>query len=281
VALLALAMALGACDSGNQPNGPDGSTDGGDDGGGPDAEPDTGLTVQFAYLGPGGDPVPGDSEVEFAAFNITSMTMQLHKLKLIGDTAPSGGLQSDSCVLEFPWTRAPRVVYAGAPSGLYSELDFRVERTYHDEEVPEAFDDVRLALKVEGQAIFETGNIDFVYIDDAKVDVELYLDIDIPLGEPGSIGIDLDLGQWFTGVPWADLAADVDGPGSGGPGSGGPGGGGPGGGGPGGGDDGGDDDDDDDDEGNGTGIRIGMGGNQEVARLMRENLADSFSVRRE
>ena len=268
---VALALVLGACGgSDNPPDGADGSP--GDDGGGPDADPGTGLTVGFAYLDADGNPVPGDEAVEFAAFKIKSMTMQLHKLKLIGDTAPSGGLESESCVLEFPWVNAPRVVYSGAPPGLYSELDFIVERTYHNEDIPPGFDDVRLSIMVEGEAFFDTGDIDFVYIEGNKVDVELWLDVEVPTGSPSAISVALDLEKWFTGVPWADLAAGLEdedddgGDDSSGPGPGPPG------------DDGGDEDDD---GGGGPLIRIGMGGDKDAADLLRENLATSFVIRGE
>lgn len=256
---LALALLLGGCDMGRDVGGePDGSV-GGEDGGDPDAGPGPGLTVTFAYLGADGEPVRGDEEIEFENFKIKSMTMQLHDFKLVGDTAPSGGLRSSSRVLEYPWSSPPSVVFSGAPPGLYSELDFCVDRTYHHEDLPPGFDDVRLSVRVIGEAFLDSGDRDFEYIDDETVRVQLHFSEDVMPGALGTVTVDLDLREWFAVVDWQALATQTDGD---------------------------DDDQGEDDQGNsGTGggsretIIIGLEGDQTTAESMRNSLADSFHVR--
>jgi hypothetical protein len=259
--------------------------------GGPDASPGSGMTVRFAYLGPDG-PAENESPIEFGTFTLEEMTMQLHKVKLTGDNSPGGGLELRSRVLDFPWAAAPRVIFDAGP-GLYSRLDFRVERTYHDEDEPDGFDGERLSIKVLGKAHLPGGDRDFEYIEEEKVDIRLgFPGVEVTSAQPGTITVALDIATWFATVDWVALDADQQGDddddddGNEGPG--------------GGDDDGEGDDDGGEDAGPGDGgpagdggppgpggpapggdtdaIRIGKDGDRETADRMRDALEQCFQV---
>lgn len=250
---------------GGQDDGGDGG-DGGEDGGGAgDAAPDSGVTIEFHYLDASGTRVPlGDEGIAFPGFTITSMTMQLHRVELVGDTAKPGDQWQRSRVLDYPFSEQPRISFPSAPPGIYSSLTYRVERTYSDEEEPPGFDDARLSVRVRGQASVTQGDLTFEYREDNKVDIDLGFN-EVVDDELGVIEVDLDLASWFEPVEWQALADENDQ----------------------GGDDGGegfagDDDGEDDDGGPGNGedadIPIGMGGNDDTADLLRQALETSFRV---
>ncbi|HTE50116.1 MAG TPA: hypothetical protein VK698_04535 [Kofleriaceae bacterium] len=281
-AALAAPPTLIGCGDGGGPatetdGGPPGTDGGGmDDDGGP---VDPGMTVHFLYLDADGDPVPADQPIELGGFSIQSLTMELHDAQLTGDSVLGGDLVTRTSVLELPWTEAPSIGFPTAPPGLYSRLDYRVERTYSDEDPPEGFEGERLSIRVLGEAYVDQGAVPFEYVEDHKIDIHLRFEEEVQLDAPGAVAIELDLAGWFSMVDWQWLADDQDGnEGPGGDGDSGPGGGddddsGPGGGGdssgPGGPDDGGPDD--------GV-IGIGRGGDQRVADELRHRLESSFRV---
>lgn len=272
------ALALAACGDAGQAGRDGGPTDdGADDGADSDDGEASGLTVDFAYLGAGGEPVPMDEPIELDGFSISALTIQIHHVRLTGDSTLGDELVARTGVLELPASGSPRVSFPTAPPGLYSQLDWRVERTYSDEERPPGFEGQRLSIRVRGEATVEEGTLPFDYIDDRTVDVEIGFAEEVQPDEPGQVSIQLDVAAWFSVVDWQDVA---DGPGNSGPG----------GGDDGEDDDGGDagpddgddsglggDDDDDDDEG-GDVIRIGRGGNPAVAEALRESLKTAFQA---
>lgn len=217
-------------------DGSPGAFDGGDDGG----LPDSGVTVEFDVLGPNGQPASG-GPLEFEEFTITQLTMQLHSLQLIGDTAPSGDLVYDSRAVQFPSLAAvPRVSFADAPPGIYSRLTFDVERTWAEETLPEGFDGVRLSVRVLGEAHLDNKDHAFEYIDDQLSSIELGFDEEVLAGRPGIVSVELDVIEWFDGVDWAML----------------------------------------DSQGNpNKPIPIGMGENEPTAAILRAALPGSFQVR--
>lgn len=216
--------------------GTDGSPDhidGGDD-------PQSGVTVEFDVLGPNGQPA-GSGPLEFEEFTIVQLTMQLHELQLIGDTAPSGDLVYDSRAVQFPaQTVIPRVSFSQAPPGIYSRLTFDIERTWADEDVPAGFEGARLAVRVLGEAHLENKDRAFEYIDDQVAAIELGFDEEVVAGVPGIVSVELDLTEWLDGIDWALL----------------------------------------DSQGNpNKPIPIGMGENEETAEMMRTALPGSFQIR--
>lgn len=221
--------------SGSDADGSPGDVDGGDGG-----APESGVTVEFDILGPNGQPVAG-GPLEFEEFTINQLTMQLHALQLIGDTAPSGDLIYDSRAMQFPAAAAvPRVSFADAPPGIYSRLTFDVERTWADESLPEGFGGVRLAVRVLGEAHLENKDRAFEYIDDQVASIELGFDEEVVAGIPGIVSVELDPIEWFDGVDWAML----------------------------------------DSQGNpNRPLPIGMGENEETAALLRAALPGSFQIR--
>jgi hypothetical protein len=202
--------------------------------------PDSGVTLEFDVLGPNGQPAAG-GPLEFEEFTITQLTMQLHSLQLIGDTAPSGELVYDSRAVQFPNTSTlPRVSFADAPPGIYSRLTFDVERTWAEEMLPEGFEGVRLAVRVVGEAHLDSKDRAFEYIDDQVASIELGFDEEVVTGRPGIVSVELDLIEWFDGVDWAML----------------------------------------DSQGNpNKPIPIGMGENDATATILRAALPTSFQVR--
>ena len=87
---------VGGISSGGADGAP-GEVDAGDGGG----IPQSGVTVEFDILGPNGQPVSA-GPLEFEEFTIVQLTMQLHTLQLIGDTAPSGDLVYQSHSMKCP-----------------------------------------------------------------------------------------------------------------------------------------------------------------------------------
>lgn len=283
IAILALLAGTAGCDDGGSKpgaptdasdgGGPDDGGDGGDGGGPDDGGPESGVTIEFHYLDASGERVPvGDEPIAFTGFTITNLTMQLHRLELVGDTAKPGDLMARSRVLDYPLQQQPRISFPTAPEGIYSRLTYRVERTYSDEEEPPGFEGARLSARVRGVASVTQGDLTFEYREEAKVDIDLDFNEWVE-DEPGVIEVDLDLGAWFTPVNWQALADDDDG---GDDDSGGPGGDDDGG--PGGDDDGGEDDDGPGPGPGGADISIGMGGDRDTGDLMREALESSFRV---
>jgi hypothetical protein len=277
IAVLALVGAVAACDDGGAPGNPTDASDGGPDDGGDggdggsgDAGADSGVTIEFYFLDASGERVPaGDGGISFPTFEIAALTMQLHKMELIGDTAEPGGQMNRSWVLNYPFSGQPRVAFPSAPPGIYSRLKYRVELTYADEERPPGFDDERMSARVRGQAFVTQGDLDFEYWDHKKVDVDL--DFNVVVEEvPAVIAVELDLASWFQPVNW-QMLADTDG---GEDDNGGPSG------------EGGDDDGEDDDGDSGPGgghqsdadIPIGEGRHNEAAMMLRERLKGSFRV---
>lgn len=185
--------------SGHADGSPD-QIDGGDSG-----PPDSGVTVEFDVLGPNGQPAEG-GPLDFEEFSITQLTMQLHSLQLIGDTAPSGNLVYDSRAVQFPaGTSVARVSFADAPPGIYSRLTFDIERTWAEETLPDGFEGVRLAVRVVGEAHLASKDRAFEYIDDQLAAIELGFDEEVVAGIPGIVSVELDLTEWFDGVDWAML----------------------------------------------------------------------------
>ena len=286
--IMAAAVLVGAipgCDGGGggRDDPPDAGMPG-RDGGPPDGGPDSGVTIEFRYLGAGGMPVPADGgDIELPGFRIKEMTMQLHDMELIGDTVESGDLVDSSSLLDYPWSSPPRISFASVPPGIYSQLIYKVERSWSNEELPPGFDDQRLSIWVHGEADVEPGPRDFVYVDDPTASFALHFRRDIAPGKLGTIVVDLDLVRWFGMVNWQALADrwdegdDGDGGsdnggdnGDGGSdGDGGPGGGDNGDSGPGGGDSG---------SGGGDEIWIGLDGDQPAAAALRGRLPMAFRV---
>jgi hypothetical protein len=278
IAVLALLGALAACDDDGAPGqttdasdgGPDDGGDaGGGDGGSGDAGADSGVTIEFYFLDASGERVPaGDDGISFPTFEIAALTMQLHRMELIGDTAQPGDHMRRSWTLNYPFSGQPRVAFPSAPPGIYSRLKYRVELTYSDEEPPPGFDDERLSARVRGQAFVTQGDLAFEYWDDKKVDVDLDFNVVVE-DDPAVIEVELDLASWFQPVNWQMLADDDDGDDD----NSGPGGDGE--------DDGGEDDDN---SGPGGGhesdadIPIGEGGHNQAAMMLRERLRTSFRV---
>jgi hypothetical protein len=221
--------------SGGDADGAPSGVDAGDTG-----MPDSGVTIEFDVLGPNGQPAAG-GPLEFEEFTIHQLTMQLHTLQLIGDTAPTGDLVYDSRAVQFPALAAiPRVSFAEAPPGIYSRLTFDVERTWADESLPEGFEGVRLAVRVVGEAHLANKDRAFEYIDDQLASIELGFDEEVVAGIPGIVSVELDLTEWFDGVDWAML----------------------------------------DSQGNpNRPLPIGMGENEETAAMIRAALPGSFQVR--
>ena len=221
--------------SGDGADGSPGDHDGGDGGG-----PESGVSVEFDVLGPNGQPAAG-GPLEFEEFTIVQLTMQLHSLQLIGDTAPSGDLVYDSRAMQFPASASiPRVSFSQAPPGIYSRLTFAVERSWAEEDLPEGFEGQRLAVRVVGEAHLDSKDRQFEYIDDQISAVELGFDEEVVAGIPGIVSVELDLTQWFDGVDWEML----------------------------------------DSQGNpNKPIPIGMGENDETAAILRAAMPTSFQVR--
>jgi hypothetical protein len=213
-----------------------GEVDAGDGGG----IPESGVTVEFDILGPNGQPVAG-GPLEFEDFTIVQLTMQLHTLQLIGDTAPSGDLVYQSRSMQFPASASiPRVSFAEAPPGIYSRLTFDVERTWADESLPAGFEGARLAVRVVGAAHLSNKDRQFEYVDDQLASIEIGFDEEVVAGIPGIVSVELDLIEWFDGVDWEML----------------------------------------DSQGNpNKPIPIGMGENEETAGILRAALPTSFQVR--
>lgn len=282
-----LGFALSACgEGGGGPGGdggPIGDDGGADDGTDGDAGEQSGLTVDFVYVGPDGEPLPVDQPIELDGFSITALTIQIHRVQLTGDSSLGDELVARTGVLELPASGSPRVAFPTAPPGLYSQLDWRVERTYSDEEGPTGFEGQRLSIRVLGEATVEQGTLPFEYVDDKKVDIELRFAEEVRPDEPGQVSIELDVAGWFAVVDWQALADGNGNSGSGGeegednegedgddagPESG---------------DDsgkGGDDDDGDDDGGPGGDdvLGIGRGGDQRVADDLRDSLTIAFRI---
>jgi hypothetical protein len=216
-------------------SGADGSP-GGADGAGEEA----GVTVEFATLGPNGQPA-AEGPLEFELFTVEKLTLQLHDLRLIGDTAPSGDLVFDSRAMQFPSTSgSPRVSFVQAPPGIYSRFTFEIERSWADETLPEGFEGQRLSVRVIGEAHIGNKDRKFTYDCDELTSIALDFDHEVEPGVPGMIAIELDLQEWFTGVDWEML----------------------------------------DSQGNpNMPIMIGMGMNQETADILRAALAGAFEVR--
>jgi hypothetical protein len=299
----ALFGAAGCGDGGGNGDPGDASDMGQDGGDGPHGDdgglPDSGITIEFVYIGPDGEPVPpggGDLEFPELNFKIKQVTMQLHRLELVGDTADPGDLSADSYVLTYPSSNHPRISFPSASEGLYSRLRYRVERTYSDEDLPPDFEDRRLSIRVRGEALVEPRDRDFEYFDDKKIDVDLGdFTAEVTSGEHTTVVVEFDLASWFATINWQEVADRWDQGGGDDDDGGEDDDGGPGGdddSGPGGDDDGGDDDDDGDDDdggedddnsgpgnGNGEEIVIGLDGDKPTADVMRRNLRDSFRVR--
>ncbi len=278
--LLSLAGAGCGGAAGDAPDTPDSGPDANEDGAGADAAlPESGVTLQYAYLGPGREPVSGDERIVFENFSIEAMAMQVHGMELVADTVRRGEQVSDSRVLDYPWSSAPSVNFRTAPPGRYSWLGYRVEKPRGNEELPPLFEGEKLSIRVVGRALVDLGDgqveVEFEYADDKRIDVELVFDQTFELGKPGteSISVQLDLGKWFAVVDWQALADQVvdgdtsgdDGGEDGGPGGdGGPGDGGPGDGGAG--------------DGDGGEYPISIDGDAATAAMMRESLRTSFVV---
>ena len=269
-----LAVALAACGEGGGSPDVDGGPsddDGADDGTDGDAGEPSGLTVDFGYLGAGGEPVPADRPIELDGYSISSLTIQIHRVRLTGDSTLGDELVAPTGFLELPARGSRRVAFPTAPPGLYSRLDWLVERTDAQETRPPGFEGQRLSIRVSGEATVEQGTLPFDYVDDKKVEIDIDFAEEVAIDDPGEVSIELDVAAWFSVVDWQELA---DGSGSSGPG----------GGEDDGGDDAGPDDGDnsgpggDDDEGEDGVLRIGRGGDQRVADDLRESLETAFRV---
>jgi hypothetical protein len=253
-----------ACGGGGGTSNPDGAPP--DDGGGPDGSVDpAGLTVEFVYLDAAGDPVSGQGPIVFPNFSIRQMTMQLHRVEVIGDVALGGDLVHPSLMLEYPWQTPPRFSFPTARPGIYTHIDYRVERPYETDTPPPGTED--LSIRVVGEAMVDGVPREFEYVDEDNVKIQLKFWKQIYTNQPGTLVVALDLAGWFDVVVWDSLddGEDPDG-GDDGNGDGGPGDGGPGDGGAG---DGGDED------GEGDEVMI----DARTAREMRNRLKTAFQIR--
>lgn len=273
-----LSLVGAACDGGNNSDtdGPAPDRDGGPDG---SVDPAS-IIVEFVYLDAAGDPVSGDQPIVFPNFTIDELTLQLHKVRVVGDVALPDDLLQDSLVLEYPWNNRARASYASARPGIYSRIDYHVERSYDDEELPPGFGGEPLSIRVRGEATIDGEQRRFEYADDRSVHVELKFWKRVWANQPGTIQVGLDLQGWFDVVAWDDLGPGGSG---GGPDAGGPDGGGPGA--DAGDDDGADDDQGEDDDDQGAGDDgDDDGGSDEVvfeervAREMRKRLKTAFQI---
>jgi hypothetical protein len=232
------ALGCAACGVGDlhAVDGGPGSRDAGDGG----VTATSGITVEFFPLGPNGQPASDGEPLEFPEFRIDAVTIQLHHLQLIGDTAPSGDLVHDSRSLEFPTDDGARVTFAMAPPGLYSRLTFDVERTWAEEDLPSGFEGERLSVRVEGEAHIGNKDRRFDYTDDVRLDIDIDLDKEVAPGIPGYLAVALDIRNWFADVEWSE----VDGRGGG-----------------------------------NQPIRINMNSNPDVAESLRQRMPRAFRVR--
>ena len=205
---LAATLAWGVgCGAGGVPSGADGGPDGADaavDGGG------NGVTVSFVTFGENGQPADG-APLDFEKFQVSQVTVQLHNLGLIGDTAPAGDLIVDSRALQYPEVPESQVAYPAAPPGLYSRYEFDVERTYAEENVPDGFEGQRLSVRVVGKAHLQGKDRDFIYADDQRVTIDLDFDEEVTPGIPGNVQVALDLQAWFDALNWQELSDEAGG----------------------------------------------------------------------
>jgi hypothetical protein len=177
---------------------------------------DQGVTVELVAIGPNGQPVETGDPIDFTDFSVDSITVQLHDLGLVGDNAPADLLVVPSRAMQYPLASVMEVPYPSAPPGLYSRFDFRVERTYADEEVPDGFQGQRLSVRVLGTAhnVGPSSNKDraFDYVDDQAIEISLDdVSEEVKPGVPGFVQIGLGVQQWFSGVSWSDLDAAQNG----------------------------------------------------------------------
>ena len=176
-------------------------SDGGTDDG---AIVDTGVTVEVVVLGANGQPA-SQAPIDFEAFSVSSVTVQLHDVRLIGDTAPSGNLVHPSSAVEFPQMGVARVSFTSAPPGLYSRVSFDVERTWANEDTPTGFEGERLAVRVVGELHLDNKTRGFEYVADSQVVIDLDFDKEVAPGRPGVVPVELNLREWFDAVDWAEL----------------------------------------------------------------------------
>ncbi|HLU66138.1 MAG TPA: hypothetical protein VKZ63_07670 [Kofleriaceae bacterium] len=231
------ALACAAC-GGDDASGVDAGPGDGD--AGADGGPPSGVTVEFVPLGANAQPASGQGPIELEDFRVDTITIQMHDLRLIGDTAPSGSLVLDSRAVQFPAAPTLRVSFEMAPPGLYSRLTFDVERTWAEETVPDGFEGQRLAVRVLGEAHIGNRDRRFEYVDDQRIGIDLGFDEEVAPGVPGSVVVELDLGEWFGDVDWREL----------------------------------------DERGGGNKpMVIGMGEHPDIAELLRAGLSKAFEVR--
>ena len=241
-ALAACLVATTACGVGGVSGDDDPAADASpdlDDGGHPG---NSGVSMEFVYLDADGQPAGGDEPIELEEITIDSVTLQLHTLQLIGDTAPAGDLVVDSRAVEYPRDDEARVSFTGAPPGLYSRFNFDVERAWANEELPEGFEQERLSIRVKGTAHLDQGpDRDFDYRDDEKVSVDLDFAEEATPGVHRTIIIEVDLPAMFAGLDWDAMSGNQGG-------------------------------------GNNP-IRIGMGEEEDTALTLRERVLQAFRVR--
>ena len=202
LAIVAFAGCVGGIEESGGADAGSGADANGQDGDG--GEAGSGVTVEFAVLGPNGQPTT-QAPIEFEAFIISGLTVQLHDLRVIGDTAPSGNLVYPSSAVEFPSPAPVQVTFPEAPPGLSSRVSFDVERTWVNESVPEGFGGERLSVRVEGEMKLGNKNRAFEFIDDTQLLVDLAFDKDFAPGRPGKLAVELDPGLWLGDVDWAAL----------------------------------------------------------------------------
>ncbi|HUS64105.1 MAG TPA: hypothetical protein VMZ28_06160 [Kofleriaceae bacterium] len=236
---MATACGVGGVSGGDDdgPSGADASPDL-DDGGNPDT---SGVSVEFVYLAADGEPAGGADPIELEGCIISSVTVQMHELQLIGDTAPAGDLVVDSRAVSYPRDDEARVSFSAAPPGLYSRFNFDVERAWANESLPDGFDEERLSIRVVGEAKLQGNDRDFDFSDDQKISVDLDFAEEATPGVHRTIIVEVDLAAWFEGLDWDEIS-----------------------GGQGGGND---------------PILIGMGEEEEVAQTLRDRVADAFQAR--
>jgi hypothetical protein len=228
-----------------------GGVGGGDDDPAADASPDlddggnpienSGVSVEFVYLGADGEPAGGDEPIDLEGCLISSVTLQLHELQLIGDTAPAGDLVVESRAVEYPRDDEARVSFSAAPPGLYSRFNFDVERAWANEELPDGFDEERLSIRVTGEAKLQGNDRDFDYSDDQKISIDVDFSEEATPGVHRTIIVEVDLAEWFDGLDWKAIS---DGQGGG-----------------------------------NDPILIGMGDEAAVAQTLRDRVADAFEAR--
>lgn len=165
--LLALTVALAGCPADDSPD-----VDGGGEG--------HGLTVAWLTVP---SPVPGPIDGELT---LDSATLHLHNLRVIGD-AGTGDPRTLMAQLDLQWATgiAPAdVLFADAPTGLYSRLSFELDRGTGE-----------WAYELTGTAMLPGGPEPFTLRDRDPLPVTLEYNLELPPGAGARIPVRVELGD--------------------------------------------------------------------------------------